>query len=119
MATALLVTLTPSGGSQAQWRDSATRSVSGPSSDTFDMAAADVPDTSPTPWPSGRMATSPRVTVTNQSARHSSWINVRSTRVDRVVPEGGADAVTGMSLGYGVGTGSCAGGSKEIVYKRG
>lgn len=108
VASALLVTLTPSGGSEAQWRESASRSVSGPSSDTFAMTATDVPDNGSTPWPDGRMATSPQITLTNQATRHSSWVNVTSTRVDRVVPTDPNTLLQKMSLAYTFGSGTCA-----------
>lgn len=119
VAGALVVTLTPSEGSEAQWRDSASRTVDGPSSDTFGMTATDVPDNGSTPWPNGRMATSPQVTLTNQSTRHRSWINVKSSRVTTVIGNEGTGLMGKLSLDYTVGTGSCETGGQGQYWRAG
>lgn len=117
LAGALVVTLSPSDGSEAQWRDSATKSASGPSSDTFGMTATNVPDNGSTPWPNGRMATSPQITLSNQSSRHSSWVNVQSTRVNRVVANDTNDLLSKMAVDYTFGAGTCsAGGQGQGTY---
>lgn len=120
LAGALVVTLGPSDGSEAQWRDSASRTASGPSSDTFDMTATNVPDNGATPWPSGRMRTFPQVDLTNRSARHTSWVNVKSTRVNSVTTNEGTNLLANMALSYDVGTGTCeAGGQSPYWQARG
>lgn len=71
LTAALVVTLTPSGGSEARWRDSTATTATGATSDGFGMTATNVADNAATPWPSGRMATSLQVNLTNQATRHS------------------------------------------------
>lgn len=117
LAGALVVTLGPSDGTEAQWRDSASSTASGPDSDTFGMTATNVPDERATPWPNGRMRTHPQADLTNQSTRHSSWVNVKSTRVDRVVAGDGNSLLANMSLGYTVGTGSCETGGQGAYWQ--
>lgn len=117
LAGALVATLGPSEGTDAQWRDSASTSVSGPSSDTFGMSATNVADNAPTPWPNGRMATTPQITLANQSTRHSSWVNVQSTRVARVAPDSGSSVPQGMSLQYTSGSGACADGGQGSYWQ--
>lgn len=120
VAGALLVTLSPSGGTDAQWRDSANRSLSGPSSDTFGMTATNVADTGATPWPNGRMTTTPQVTLANQSGRQTSWVNVQSTRVNRVVTsDTSTNLLAKTRLDYTYGTGACDGGSQGQYWNAG
>ncbi|MGO1167543.1 MAG: hypothetical protein ACTMHL_13140 [Janibacter sp.] len=119
LAGVLVVTLSPSDGSEAQWRDSDSTSVSGPRSDTFEMTAADVPDNRATPWPNGRMATSPQITLKNQSTRHSSWVNVKSSRVTNVIGNDGTGLLGKLSLDYTVGSGSCETGGQGQYWRAG
>lgn len=115
LAGALVVTLGPSDGTEAQWRDSASSTASGPSSDTFGMTATNVPDNASTPWPDGRMRAQPHLQLENESTRHSSWANVQSTRVTRVLPNDGNDLLSRMALEYTVGT--CDGGGQDSYWR--
>ncbi len=117
LAGALVVTLSPSDGTDARWRDSGSATASGPSSDTFGMTASDVADDRATPWPNGRMSTSPQVDLANQSARHSSWVNVQSTRLDRAVGAEDNTVLQKMSLDYTFGTGTCEAGGQGTYWR--
>ena len=116
VTAALVVTLAPSGGSQARWRDGTSTSATGTSSDGFGMTATNVPDTAPMPWPSGRWANSPQITLANLSARHSSWTNVKSTRVAKVVTGDTNSVVAKVALDYTHGTGTCAAGGQGSYW---
>lgn len=121
----VLLASSPSQGTRAQWSASATTSVTGPSSDGFAITAEDVPNAGTVPvetggvvWPAGRLHNSPQVTLTNQSTRHSSWINVTSARVTTAIAtDGGADLLSRMALDYTVGTGSCQGGGQDQYWR--
>lgn len=107
VAGTMLLTLSPAQGSKAQWRDTATVAVIGSKSDTFDMTATNAPFPAPD-WPSsGRVSNSPRVDVTNESARHSSWVNVHSTNVKKVVTPDTNTILTQMALDYEYGEQEC------------
>lgn len=116
LAAALVVTLTPSGGTQARWHDGTTSSASGPRSDDFGMTATNVPDQGATPWPNGRMATSPHLDLTNQSTRHASWVNIKSTRVTRAVAGDTNPLLPQVALAYTVGSGSCTAGGQGSYW---
>lgn len=92
--------LTPSGGTDAQWRESASRTVTGPTADSLEMTATD------------RGGAVPQIDLTSTSSRQTSWVNVKSSRVDRVVAEGGTAPIAGMALGYTFGAGSCQSGGQ-------
>lgn len=119
LAGALVVTLSPSEGTDAQWRDSASTSASGPSSDTFGMTATNVPDNASTPWPTGRMVTSPQVSLTNQSTRHRSWVNVKSSRLNTATGNDSTSLLGKLSLDYTVGTSSCETGGQGQYWRAG
>lgn len=117
LAGAVLVSLSPPEGTDARWRDSGSTTASGPRSDTFGMSASDVPDDRAIPWPTGRMATSPQVSLTNQSARQSSWVNVQSTRLDRAIANDGNAVLQKMGLDYTFGTGTCEAGGQGTYWQ--
>lgn len=103
---AMMLTFSPSQGSDAQWREKLETPVDGPKSDTFAMTAAGSDTPVPT-WPgSNGIANSSQITLKNGSARHSSWVNVRSTRLNKVVPDGN-NILTKAKLDYRFGAGSC------------
>ena len=94
LAAVALVTLSPNGGSDAQWRDSATGSVAGPRSEPVDVTGA--PGTGATP----------QIDLTNQSSRHSSWVNVKSTKVAKVVGGDSNTILSKAALTYTYGAGA-------------
>lgn len=110
------MTLTPSGGSEARWRDSTATTATGATSDGFGMTATNVADNAATPWPSGRMATSLQVNLTNQATRHSSWINVKSTKVVKVITGDSNNVVSQLALDYAVGSGACSAGGQSTYW---
>lgn len=114
---ALLVTLTVPGGSEARWQESETSAVTGPTSDVFSLTATDVPDQRPLSWPDGRMRTQPTIELLNDSRRNSSWVDVRSTRVTKVLPGDGNDLIARMALTYTYGSGSCGTGQQADYWR--
>lgn len=99
LAGVLLVSA-PSGQTQAQWRESATTTISGPSSDVFEMSAT---------------ASGPQVDLTNLSRRQSADLDVRSTRVTRVDAGDTNDLLARAALVYTSGQGAC-GGTTQSTY---
>ena len=117
LAGGLVVTLGPSGGTEAQWRDTASSQVTGPSSDTFAMTATNVPDGVTPTWPGAAWKSSASVNLTNRSARHSSWIDVKSTRVTKVVGGDSNTILNQTALDYTIGTGACGTGSQSSYWQ--
>lgn len=116
VTVALVVTLAPSGDSRARWRETASTTAKGASSDGFGMTATNVPDSAAMPWPNGRWASSPQITLTNQSARHSSWTNVKSTKLAKVVAGDTNSVVSVAALAYTHGTGTCSAGGQGSYW---
>lgn len=122
VGTAMLLSLTPAEGTDARWRTTGTTTVSGPRSDTFDLTATDVPDplTAAQVWPSGsRLNNTPRIDLRNTSTRHSSWIDVRSTRVTNAVPGDTNSIVSQIALEYTTGSATCETGTSTYWTARG
>lgn len=108
VASTMALSLSPYGGSEAQWREEATASAVGPSSDTFALTAKDAESPAPAWSGSGPISNSPRINLTNQATAHSSWINVRTTRLARVVQDAASAALMGKAkIDYRSGDTSC------------
>ncbi|WP_435199153.1 hypothetical protein [Janibacter sp. GS2] len=118
VAGTMVLSLSPSDGSAARWRDSATVPAVGPTSGTFGMTATDAASAAPTWSGSGPISNSPRIDLTNQSSSHSSWINVRSTRLDTVVANDGNAILQKAKIDYRYGDDSCASGTSALWSAR-
>lgn len=122
VGAALLVSVSDGVGTDARWRESSSTTVTGPRSDVFDLTATDADSTLTVAqtWPTGvRHDNTPRIDLKNTSTRHSSWIDVVSTKVGKVNVSGDStDLVSKIALEYLTGATECRSGTASYWYAR-